>query len=106
MTCDDATDVCPGTELTCTCSVSDSLGLVWRLQWSVSITFDDKADVGSNETTTDGAFFAVVTNKTEGVLESMLIFTATASLVDGIIIDCTEEGTAQSEVASVTITAG
>ena len=116
MTCDNTTDICPGTELTCNCSVLDSPGLVWRLPRSVTITFDDKAGVGSNET--NGIFVAVVTNNTvvvtnntavvtnyTGVLESMLIYTASAteSLVDGTI-ECKEEGIYQQESEFVTIT--
>ena len=89
MTCDDATDVCPGTKLTCTCSTSvDSPGLIWRLPGSEAIGFDDK--VGTNETTTNGIFVAVVTNYTGGVLESMLIYTANESLVNGTI-ECEEQ---------------
>ena len=90
LTCDDTTGVCPGTELTCTCSV-DSPGLAWRLPGPETITFDDKAGVGSNKTTTNGTFVAVFTNNTGGVLESMLIYTATESLVDGTIV-CEEQG--------------
>ena len=89
MTCDDATDVCPGTKLTCncTCSVnSTSAGLIWRLPGSETITLDEK--VGNNGTTTNGLFIAVVTstNNTGGVLEYMLIYTATESLVNGTIL--------------------
>ena len=98
MTCDDAddntTDVCRGT---CTCSV-ESDGLIWRLPGSVSIVFDDKAGVGSNGTT-DGIFFAVITNKTGGVLESMLTY-ATESLVNGTI-ECS--GNAGAGAMSTTI---
>ena len=104
LTCDDDDDddttyVCPDTELTCTCSVnstSDNSGLIWRLpvpgmSETITLAFDNKAGVGSNKTTTDGIFVAVVTNNTGGVLESMLIYTATESLVDGTI-ECEEQG--------------
>ena len=89
MTCDNTTSVCPGTELTCcTCSVH-SPGLTWTLPGSATIRLDDKF-VGSNNAT-DGIFFAVVTNNIGGVLESMLIYTATESLVNATI-KCEEEG--------------
>ena len=101
MTCDNTTDVCPGTELTCNCSV-ESDKLAWRLPGSEAIAFDDKAGVGSNETTTNGIFVAVVTNNTGGVLESMLIYTATESLVNGTI-ECEEQGTNQLRSVSATI---
>ena len=100
MTCDSTTDVCPGTELTCTCSVP-SVGLTWRLPGSETIQLDDKAVVGSNKTTTDG-IFAVVTNNTGGGIESMLIYTATESLVNGTIV-CAEEGTEEPASATYTI---
>ena len=61
---------------------------------------------GSNRTTTNinGIFVAVVTNNTGGVLESMLIYTATESLVNGTI-ECEEvRGINQPESASVIIT--
>ena len=80
MTCD---DVCPGTELTCTCIVN-SIGLIWTLPGSETIPLDDK--VGINGTTTNGLFVAVVTNNTGGVLKSMLIYTATESLVNATIV--------------------
>ena len=83
LTCDNTTDVCPGTELTCTCSVSND-GLIWRLPGSGEILIDDKGEFSSN-VTTYGIFIAVVTNNTGGVLESMLIYTATESLVNAII---------------------
>ena len=101
LTCDNTTDVCPGTELTCTCSV-DSPGLVWILPGSEKLSSDDKGKFTVN-VTTDGTFVAVVTNNTGGVLESMLIYTATESLVNGTI-ECKEEGISNAESASVTIT--
>ena len=98
-------DVCPGTELmlTCTCSVN-STGLAWRLPGSETIVFDEKYGIGStsNRTTTDGMFVAVVTNNTGGVLESMLIYTATESLVNGII-KCVAQGTDQLRFVSAII---
>ena len=100
MTCDNTTDVCPGTELTCTCSVSND-GLIWTLPGSEIIALDDK--VGSNGTTTNGTFFAVIANNTGGVLESMLIYTATESLVD-VTIECEEQGNDQLWSVSATIT--
>ena len=97
LTCDDMTNVCPGTELTCNCSVPTA-GVMWRLPESVTISLDDK--VGSNSTTTDGIFYVVVTKivtdhtgavSTLESLESMLIYTATESLVNGTI-ECKELG--------------
>ena len=85
LTCDNTTDVCPGTELTCTCSVQYSFfELVWRLPGSRTISIDDKGEFTVN-VTTDGIFVAIVTNNTGGVLESMLIYTATRSLVNDTI---------------------
>ena len=89
MTCD---DVCPGTnKLTCTCSV-DSDEMVWKLPGS-TIAFDDKEGVGTNRTTDNGTFVAVVTNDTGGK-ESMLIYTANESLVNDTIV-CEEQGISQ-----------
>ena len=103
MTCDDTststTDVCPGTELTCNCSV-DSPGLVWNLPGSETIPLDDKVD--SERTAASGIFFAVITNNNTGVLESMLIYTATVSLVNATIV-CKELG-GMGRSASATIT--
>ena len=99
MTCDNTTDVCPGTELTCTCGVN-STGLIWTLPGLETMALDDK--VGSNSTTTNGTFFAVVTNNTGVVLESMLIYTATESLVKGSIV-CEGQGLVQPRSASITI---
>ena len=96
LTCDDT-----GTGLTCNCSVS-SPELAWRLPGSETIIFDDKADVGSNKTTTNGIFFAVVTTKTGGILESILIYTANESLVNATI-ECKEQGTDQLWSVSATI---
>ena len=49
MTCDNTTDICPGTKLTCNCSVSStSAGVIWTLPGSETIALDDK--VGSNST--------------------------------------------------------
>ena len=95
--------VCPGTEFTCTCSV-ESDGLAWRLPESVTITLDDKAGVGSNETTTNGMFVAVVTHNTGGK-ESMLIYTATdhESLVNGTI-KCEEQSTGRDRPRSASVT--
>ena len=100
MTCDNTTDVCPGTELTCNCSI-DSPGLVWNLPGSETIPLDDK--VGSEGTTASGIFFAVITNnKTGGVLESMLIYTATVSLVNATI-ECKELGVMGRSVSATII---
>ena len=108
MTCDDATDVCPGTELTCTCSVSND-ALIWTLPaGSENIAFDDKG-VGTNRTTANGIFFAVVTNNTVvatndtgGFLESMLIYNATESLVDDTI-ECSGNAGAVSTTITDTL---
>ena len=110
MTCNDTTDVCPGTELTCICSVSSS-GLAWRLPGSefktLTLAFDDKegALVGSckKKSTTDSTFVAVITNNTGGVLESILIYTATESLANGTI-ECKEEGNSQLRSVTAVIT--
>ena len=110
LTCDNTTDVCPGTELTCTCSVMVSNNrVIWRLPGlslgSETIALEDK--VGSNSTTTNGIFFAVITKITEEVLESMLIYTASAteSLVDGTIMCSGNEG-AGAVSTTITILAG
>ena len=99
LTCDDTTDVCPGTELTCTCSVS-STGLIWTLPGSGEIAIDDKGEFSGN-VNTNGIFLAVLTNNTGGILESMLIYNATESLVN-VTIMCS--GNAGAEAMSTTIT--
>ena len=101
MTCDNTTDVCPGTELTCTCSVN-STGLIWTLPGLETIALDDK--VGSNSTTTNGMFVAALTNNTGGILESMLIYTATEPLVNATIECSGNKGTgAMSTTITVTL---
>ena len=82
LTCDDTTGVCPGTELTCTCSIYSPI-MVWALPGSESIVFSNSDAVGS--IIANGIFVAVVTNNTGGVLESVLIYTATESLVNATI---------------------
>ena len=81
-------DICPGTELTCTCSVpSDELKWVLHVPGSAipeEIIFDNTDGVGSTITATNG-MFAVVTDNTGGRKESMLTYTATESLVNGTI---------------------
>ena len=103
LTCDNtSTDVCPGTELTCTCSVnSTDQKLTWKLSESEIITFDHDHSVGSNETR--GIFVAVVTNNTGGVLESMLIYTANESLVlvNGIVCEEWEHNNKLSVSATI-----
>ena len=102
MTCDDTTDVCPGsTKLACTCSVSNtSAGFIWTLPGSEYISLDTK--VGSNSATTNDIFFAVVTNNTGGVLESMLIYNVTESLVNGTIECAEQSGMGRSVSATIT----
>ena len=101
LTCDDTTDVCPSTEVTCTCSVPTA-GVIWRVSGSETIPLDDKVD--SEGTTDNGIFFAFITNNnTGGVLESMLIYTATESLVNDTI-ECEEQGTDRLQSVSATIT--
>ena len=82
LTCDNTTGVCPGTEVTCTCSLNSTMGLTWTLPPAVpgseTIPLDSK--VGSKGT--NGIFCAVITNNNTGVLESMLIYNATESLVN------------------------
>ena len=105
LTCDDLhvhVHVCPGTKLTCTCNISSTAGLIWRLPGSDTITFDDKAGIGSNGTTTNGIFAAVLTNNTGGRTVSMLIYTATESLMNDTIL-CVDNQNVQ-EFASVKIT--
>ena len=107
MTCDNTTDVCPGTELTCNCStnISNNTGLIWALPGSKTITFDIKDGVGmrkNSTTTNDIIFFAVVTNNTGGIMESMLIYTATESLVDDTI-KCSGHVGAMSTTITVTL---
>ena len=104
MTCDNTTDVCPGTELTCACSVTNA-GLVWTLPGPGEISIDDKGQF-TNNVTTNGIFVAVIiillfTNNTGGVLESMLIYTATESLVDATI-ECS--GNEESVSTTITVT--
>ena len=102
LTCDDddddydTTDVCPGTELTCNCSVSTA-GVIWKLPGSETIALDNKVGSKGN---ISGIFVAVVTKNTGGVLESMLTYTATESLVNPTI-KCEE---IRSVSASATIT--
>ena len=104
LTCDDTTDVCPGTELTCTCSVSNiNDKLTWTLPGSQNIiAFDYKEGVGFNKTTDNGIFFAVITNNT-GVLESMLIYTANESLVNATI-ECSGYAGAGAVSTMITVT--
>ena len=114
LTCyddDDTTDVCPGTEVTCTCSV-ESDGLIWKLPLGPIITFDYKDGVGKTINETNGVFVAVLTNNTViatnntgRILESMLIYTATKSLVDATV-ECKEQGTGQASVTINDIFAG
>ena len=90
LTCDNTTDACPGTKLTCTCSVPSD-GLIWRLPGSENIIFDNQTGVGSNKTAADGTFVAVLlTDDIGGETASMLISTATESLVNGTIV-CAED---------------
>ena len=104
LMCDNTTDVCPGTELTCTCSVNSTSGntaLIWTLPGSETIALDDK--VGSNSTTTNGIFFAFITDNTGGVLESVLIYTANESLVN-VTIECSDIDNAGAGTVSTMIT--
>ena len=71
LTCDSTTDVCPGTEMTCTCSVA-SVALTWTLPGSVTIAFSGADGVGSSKTGTNGVFFAVITDDSGGGKKSML----------------------------------
>ena len=111
LTCDDTTDVCPGTELTCTCSVINDTGLIWTLPGSGVISIDDKGEFSSN-VTTNGIFIAVLTNNTVvalnntgGILESMLIYTATKSLVNlNDTIVCSGNGGAGAMSTTITVT--
>ena len=100
MTCDNTTDICPGTKLTCNCSVSSN-AVIWTLPGSETIALDDK--VGSNSTTINGIFFAFITDNTGGVLESVLIYTANESLVNDTIV-CEEYGIHYDLSVSVNVT--
>ena len=108
LTCDDTTDVCPGTELTCTCNVSND-GLIWTLPGSGVISIDDKGEF-SSDANTYGIFVAVLTNNTVaaingtgGFLESMLIYTANESLVDATI-NCSGNAGAGAMSTTITVT--
>ena len=101
MTCDDTTDVCPGTELTCNCSVSSPV-LIWNLPGPVTITFGGGDGVGSNETTINGVFFAVVTDNTGGK-ESMLKYNATESLMSSNI-ECEDPLSGNANTTTITVT--
>ena len=101
MTCDNTTDVCPGTELTCTCSVSND-ALIWTLPGSGEISIDEKGTFSSN-VTTDGIFSAVLTNNTGGILESVLIYTATESLVN-TTIECSGNVGVGAMSTTITVT--
>ena len=76
MTCDSTTGVCPGTELTCTCTTPAPV-LTWILPGSVTIEFPGSDGVGSSETGPNGTFFAIVTYVSSEKKESMLRYTAT-----------------------------
>ena len=109
LTCDDTTDVCPSTELTCTCSVINNTGLIWTLPGSGVISIDDKGEFSSN-VNTNGIFVAVLTNNTVvalnntgGILESMLIYTANESLVNATIV-CSGNGGAGAMSTTITVT--
>ena len=99
--CDNTTDVCPGTELTCTCNVSND-ALIWTLPGPGVISTDDKGQFTDN-VTTNGIFVAVVTNNTGGVLESMLIYNATESIVNDTIM-CSGNAGAGAMSTTITVT--
>ena len=101
LTRDDTTDVCPGTELTCTCSVPSPI-LVWNLPGSVTIVFGVSDSVGSNRTGTNGVFFAVVTVNTGGK-ESMLKYNATESLMSSNI-ECEDPVSGNANTTTITVT--
>ena len=84
LTCDDTTDVCSGTELTCTCSVP-SPTLIWRLPGPVYINFSVIDHVGSNVTDTNGAFVAIFTAYTGTDLVSLLKYTASDESMNEVI---------------------
>ena len=101
MTCDDTTDVCPGTELTCNCSVPSPV-LTWNLPGSVTISFTGGDGVGSNETGAIGVFFAVVTDNTGGK-ESMLKYNATEPLMSSNI-ECEDGLSGNTNTTTITVT--
>ena len=101
LTCDDTTDICPGTELICTCTVPD-VALFWYLPGSVQIAFTGKDGVGSNEIGVNGIFFVIVTKDTGGK-ESVLKYNATESLVNEII-KCANGIDHSYSTATITVT--
>ena len=103
LICDSTTDVCPGTELTCTCTVPN-FALKWYLPGSRSITFTENMGVGCSEKVS--LFFAVITNNTGGK-ESVLKYNATMSLVNNLydgIVKCEDFLTGESDSMSIIVT--
>ena len=100
LTCDNTTDVCPGTELTCTCNVSND-ELIWTLPGSGEISFDEKGQLSMRYSS---VFVAVlINNNTGGILESMLIYTANESLVN-VTIACSGKAGAGTVSTMITVT--
>ena len=81
LTCDDTTDACPGTELTCTCRV-ESIGLVWDLE-----IYHFLLCQSVNATNTAGIFTAMITElPAGGGIVSVLRYNATQTLVNSNIV--------------------
>ena len=84
LTCDDTTSACPGTELTCTCSV-DTNGILWRLpRGGGDIVF--ARDSGVGVTKTGGIFHAKITDISPKRIVSLLKYNATQILVNTVIL--------------------
>ena len=72
LTCDDTTSACPGTELTCICSV-DTVGLLWHLPrggGDIPLT----RSLGIGYTNTAGIFTAeIIDTPPEGIVPLLII---------------------------------
>ena len=98
MICDNTSDVCPGTVLTCTCTVPSS-ALVWNVPGTIAFTGGD--GVGAHNT--EGMFFAIVTNDIGGNKESLLNYTADESLVNHDI-QCEDGVGGTTNTTTITVT--
>ena len=86
LTCDDTTSACPGTELTCICSV-DTVGLLWHLPrggGDIPLT----CSLGIGYTNTAGIFTAeIIDTPPEGIVPLLIIrYNATQILVNKDIV--------------------
>ena len=106
LKCGNTTDVCPDTELTCTCTITGTI-LAWEtLPETESITFYGNMRVGFCATTT--LFFAVVTvANTTGGKESVLKSTeplVNGNHYNGVTLQCKDVVSKQSDSISITVT--